>query len=367
MDSDFPNKKIIHVDMDAFYASVEQLDNPELQGKPVAVGRGGDRGVVAAASYEARKFNVKSALSGRIAKERCPHLIFVKPRFERYKEISTIIRSIFYEYTDLVEPLSLDEAFLDVTENKINNPSASLIAEEIRTKIFEKTGLRASAGISINKFLAKVASDINKPNGQKTIKPTEVLDFLEELPIAKFFGVGKVTAQKMYRLGIFKGSDLKRKSKEELTHHFGKSGLHYYNIVRGIQNTKVTPNRLRKSIAAERTFLNDITIPSEIIEQLTKIAEELERRMDKNKTKGKTITLKIKYNDFTVQTRSKTIEKYLSLKDDFFSIIISLLNQDPLLKPIRLLGIAFSNLNNQKDIEKWIQLKFDFEKISINK
>lgn len=362
MENDFPTKKIIHVDMDAFYASVEQLDHPELRGKPVAVGGSGDRGVVAAASYEARKFNVKSALSGKIAKERCPHLIFVKPRFERYKEISKIIRSIFYEYTDLVEPLSLDEAFLDVTENKVNNPSASLIAQEIRAKIFEQTGLRASAGISINKFVAKVASDINKPNGQKTIKPKEVLSFLEELPIAKFFGVGKVTAQKMYKLGIFNGADLKRKTKEELIHHFGKSGEHYYKIVRGIQKSKVTPNRLRKSIAAERTFTDDLSNYSEILDKLNEIALELERRMEKNKTKGKTITLKIKYNDFSVQTRSKTIEKYISLKIVFFEVIKSLLKQEPLQKPIRLLGISFSNLDNQKEIEKWIQLKFEFEK-----
>lgn len=362
MENDFPAKKIIHVDMDAFYASVEQLDDPKLRGKPIAVGGGGERGVVAAASYEARKFNVKSALSGKIAKERCPHLIFIKPRFERYKEISTIIRSIFYEYTDLVEPLSLDEAFLDVTENKINNPSASIIAEEIRDKIFERTGLRASAGISINKFLAKVASDINKPNGQKTIKPKEVISFLEELPIAKFFGVGKVTAQKMYKLGIFKGGDLKRKTKEELMHHFGKSGEHYYNIVRGVQKSQVTPNRLRKSIAAERTFMDDLLDPSEIVEKLEKIAEELERRMLKNKTKGKTVTLKIKYNDFTVQTRSKTIANFIDLKVEFFDIIKTLLRQENLQKPIRLLGISFSNLDNQKDIEKWIQLKFDFDK-----
>ena len=347
--------------MDAFFASVEQLDNPELRGKPVAVGGGGERGVVAAASYEARKFNVKSALSGKIAKERCPHLIFVTPRFERYKEISILIRSIFYEYTDLVEPLSLDEAFLDVTENKVNNPSASLIAKEIRTKIYERTGLRASAGISINKFIAKVASDINKPNGQKTIKPNEVIAFLEALPIAKFFGVGKVTAQKMYKLGIFTGADLKRKSKEDLFHHFGKSGLHYYNIVRGLQNSKVVPNRLRKSIAAERTFLDDYTKNTQIIEELTKIAAELERRMSKNKTKGKTITLKIKYNDFSVQTRSKTTENYLSLASEFFPIILALLQQETLIKPVRLLGISFSNLDNQKEIEKWIQLEFDFK------
>ena len=356
------NRKIIHVDMDAFYASVEQLDNPLLRGKPVAVGGSGDRGVVSAASYEARKFNVRSALSGKIAKERCPHLIFVKPRFERYKEISKQIRTIFLEYTDLVEPLSLDEAYLDVTENNFNNPSASLIAEEIRAKIFEKTGLRASAGISVNKFLAKVASDINKPNGQKTIKPKEILPFLEELPISKFFGVGKVTAQKMYRLGIYEGLDLKQKSVEELTSLFGKSGKHYYNIVRGIQYSEVTPNRLRKSIAAERTFLEDIFTHQEINTALENIADELERRMLKNKTKGKTVTLKIKYNNFTVQTRSKTNEDYMNLKTAFFPIIIGLLNQSPLQNPVRLLGISFSNLDNKESELKWIQLRFDYAK-----
>ncbi len=204
-------RKIIHVDMDAFYASVEQHDNPELKGKPVAVGGSSQRGVVAAASYEARKFGVKSAMSSVLAKRQCPELIFVKPRFDRYKEISNRIRNIFFEYTDLVEPLSLDEAYLDVTENKKGNPSASLIAKEIRQKIFEKTGLTASAGISINKFIAKVASDYNKPNGQKTVNPEEVEEFLEVLEIRKFYGVGKVTADKMYRLGIFTGKDLKDK------------------------------------------------------------------------------------------------------------------------------------------------------------
>lgn len=362
MESDFPSRKIIHVDMDAFYASIEQLDNPELKGKPIAVGGGGERGVVAAASYEARKFNVKSALSGRIAKERCPHLIFVKPRFERYKEISSIIRSIFFEYTDLVEPLSLDEAFLDVTENKVNNPSASLIAQEIRAKILERTGLTASAGISINKFIAKVASDINKPNGQKTIKPKEVIPFLEELPVAKFFGVGKVTAQKMYKLGIYKGLDLKQKSLEELQNHFGKSGQHYYNIVRGIQHSKVSPNRVRKSIAAERTFNNDISSEKEILEKLTLIGIELDKRLKKNKAKGKTITLKIKYRDFTVQTRSKTLNNFVGTQLEFQDIVSQLLKQEKLSKPVRLLGISISNLDNQKEVEKWIQLRFKFEK-----
>ena len=233
--------------MDAFYASVEQLDNKELVGKPVAVGGSSERGVVAAASYEARKFGVKSAMSGVLAKKKCPHLIFVKPRFSRYKEISGKIRQIFNDYTDLVEPLSLDEAYLDVTENKKGNPSASLIAQEIRDRIFNELNLRASAGISINKFIAKVASDINKPNGQKTINPEEVILFLEELSVNKFYGVGKVTAAKMNNLGIFKGLDLKNKSLEELTKLFGKSGKFYYNIVRGVHNSPVKPNRVRKS------------------------------------------------------------------------------------------------------------------------
>ncbi|MBT8281634.1 MAG: DNA polymerase IV, partial [Muriicola sp.] len=233
MPYDFPIRKIIHVDMDAFYASVEQLDNPELFGKPLAVGGGSKRGVVAAASYEARKFGVRSAMSGALAKKLCPELIFVKPRFDRYKEISQQIRSIFFDYTDLVEPLSLDEAYLDVTDNKLGNPSASLIAKEIRSRIFSELGLKASAGISINKFIAKVASDINKPDGQKTVNPEEVIPFLEKLDIRKFYGVGKVTADKMYQFGIFTGLDLKGKSREFLEDHFGKSGMFYYQVVRG--------------------------------------------------------------------------------------------------------------------------------------
>ena len=233
------NRKIIHVDMDAFYASVEQMDNAALRGRPVAVGGNEIRGVVAAASYEARKFGVRSALSGALAKKYCPELIFVKPRFDRYKEISGKIRKIFYDYTDLVEPLSLDESYLDVTQNKKGNPSASLIAQEIRLRILNELGLTASAGISVNKFIAKVASDINKPNGQKTVNPDEVLPFLEELPIKKFYGVGKVTTEKMYQLGIFTGLDLKSKSLEFLEKHFGKSGNFYSNVVRGVHNIEV--------------------------------------------------------------------------------------------------------------------------------
>ena len=286
MQYDFPLRKIIHVDMDAFYASVEQLDHPELMGKPVAVGGGAARGVVAAASYEARKFGVKSAMSGYLAKKRCPELVFVKPRFDRYKEISQKIRAIFYDYTDLVEPLSLDEAYLDVTTNKVGNPSATLIAKEIRNRIFEELELRASAGISINKFIAKVACDINKPNGQKTVNPEEVLPFLENLDIRKFHGVGKVTAEKMYQLGIFTGLDLKNKTEDFLEGHFGKSGLHYFQVVRGIHLSSVKPHRIPKSLGAERTFSENLSSEIFMKERLMHISEELEKRIKKSGVAG---------------------------------------------------------------------------------
>ena len=300
--------------MDAFYASVAQLDNPELKGKPIAVGGGGTRGVVSAASYEARKFGVKSAMSGRLAIKLCPELIFVKTDFERYTEISKRIRKIFLEYTDLVEPLSLDEAYLDVTENKIGLPSASLIAEEIRQRIFNEVGLTASAGISINKFIAKVASDYNKPNGQKTVNPEDVFQFLEDLDIRKFYGVGKVTAEKMYQKGIFTGKDLKAKSLEYLEKNFGKSGRYYYDVVRGIHFNEVKPNRIRKSLAAERTFSKNLSSEVFMLEKLEHISEEVAKRLTKSKISGKTITLKIKYSDFTLQTRSKTLPYYISDK-----------------------------------------------------
>ena len=355
-----PFRKIIHVDMDAYYASVAELDNPELRGKAIAVGGGGDRGVVSAASYEARKFGVKSAMSNVLAKQKCPHIIFVKSDFARYKELSAQIREIFFEYTDLVEPLSLDEAYLDVTNNKKNNPSANEIAREIRQKIYDKTGLRASAGISINKFIAKVASDINKPNGQKTIHPEEVIQFLEELPVNKFYGVGKVTAAKMYNLGIFVGNDLKKRSLEELTQLFGKSGLHYYNIVRGIHKSEVKPNRIRKSVGAERTFRENISSEIYMLDKLNDIADEIEKRMHKSNTKGKTITLKIKYSDFTQQTRSKTVGQFISKKKEFFPVVKELLYQEKLENSVRLLGLSFSNLNNNIQEPVWVQLQFDF-------
>ncbi len=358
-----PNRKIIHVDMDAFYASVEQMDNPELQGKPLAVGGGGERGVVAAASYEARKYGVRSAMSGVQARINCPDLIFVKPRFARYKEISSQIRLIFHEYTDLVEPLSLDEAYLDVTQNKKNHPSATIIAGDIRKRIFEKVGLRASAGISNSKFVAKIASDINKPNGQKTIAPEEVESFLENLAIEKFFGIGKVTAGKMYLLGIFTGKDLKAKTLEFLRMHFKSSGEHYYNVVRGNHYSEVKPNRIQKSVAAEHTFDKNLTSEIFMMERLEAIAEELENRLRRSKVAGKTITLKIKYSDFSMQTRSKTLAYFIKDKYILIETVRDLLYQDILKESVRLLGISVSNLNNasQKD-EKVIdvQLKFEF-------
>lgn len=357
---DFPIRKIIHVDMDAFYASVEQMDNPELKGKPIAVGGNKKRGVVAAASYEARKFGVRSAMSSKLAALKCPELIFVKPRFERYKEISIQIREIFYDYTDLVEPLSLDEAFLDVTENKLGHPSATLLAQEIRYRIFHEVGLTASAGISINKFTAKIASDINKPNGQKTIPPEEVLIFLNELPIEKFFGVGKVTADKMKKHGIFFGRDLKSFSEAYLTAHFGKSGTHFYNIVRGIQKSEVQPDRIRKSIAAERTFNHDIKEKEFILEKLSGIADELIRRIRKTEITGRTVTLKIKYSDFKVQTRSRTLPDFIENKKALIVVLKELLEQEELYSSVRLLGISLSNLNNQEKetIEAQLELNF---------
>jgi len=365
MKEELLQRKIIHVDMDAFYASVEQLDNPELRGKPVAVGGTSERGVVSAASYEARKFGVRSAMSSVIAIQNCPDLIFVKSNFKRYHEVSDQIRKIFYEYTDKVEPLSLDEAYLDVTENKKGNPSASLIAKEIRKKIKEETGLNASAGISINKFIAKVASDINKPNGQKTVPPNEVIDFLEKLDIKKFFGVGKVTVQKMYRHGIFTGKDLKEKSKEYLDEHFGKSGRFYYQVVRGDHFSEVKISRTRKSLAAERTFSENISSEIFMIKKLEDIAKEVEKRLKKSKVAGKTVTLKIKYSDFTLQTRSKTLPYYISDKNVMVETVKELLYQSTMKNSVRLLGISLSNLNNDKGKpakEKIVavQLKFDF-------
>lgn len=362
--SDLPIRKIIHVDMDAFYAAVEQLDDPHLKGLPLAVGGGEKRGVVSAASYEARNYGVKSAMSGALAARLCPDLIFVKPRFERYKELSQQIRRIFYDYSDLVEPLSLDEAYIDVTQNKKGLPSATLIAEDIRSRIYNEVGLTASAGISINKFIAKVASDYHKPNGQKTVAPEEVLSFLEQLDIRKFYGVGKVTAERMYGLGIFTGADLKTKSEAFLNQHFGKSGHYYYQVVRGIHTSPVKPNRIRKSLAAERTFSKNLSSELFLVDKLAHISAEVSKRLVRSKIAGKTITLKIKYSDFTLQTRSKTLAYFFSSEEVILETAKTLLYQEKLQNSVRLLGISVSNLNTESteqekgDISVQLQFKF---------
>ncbi len=346
--------------MDAFFASVEQMDDPELRGKPVAVGGNKERGVVAAASYEARRYGVRSAMPSKTAVKKCPDLIFVKPRFERYRELSLAIRKIFFEYTDLVEPLSLDEAFLDVTENHFNLPSATHIAREIRARIKKEIGLNASAGISYNKFLAKVASDLNKPDGQAVITPEKATDFLEKLPIEKFYGIGKVTAQKMKGLGIHNGLDLKQYSLSFLTQRFGKAGLHYYEIVRGIQNSEVKPNRIRKSLGVESTFEKDLIVPEDFKKPMKALLSELITRLEKAKVSGRTMTLKIKFNDFSQQTRSKSLREPIA-KKEMDKIVFDLLHQSPIHLPVRLLGLAVSNLiTEQIQPTPGVQLKIDY-------
>lgn len=355
-------RKIIHIDMDAFFASIEQRDNPELRGKPVAVGGSAERGVVAAASYEARKYGVHSAMPSVTAKRKCPQLIFVKHRFEVYRSVSSQIREIFRDYTDLVEPLSLDEAYLDVTSNKKQMPSATYIAEEIRQRIFESTGLTASAGISFNKFLAKVASDVNKPNGITVIPPDKAIAFLEQLPINKFHGIGKVTAGKMRKLGIHNGADLKGFSEIELVRHFGKSGRYYYSIVRGKDEREVQANRIRKSVGAENTFQDDLSSEAEMLLELEKIATKVVQRLNKSKTKGRTVTLKLKYQDFKQQTRSKSFTHFVEPDEKLIMEIIKELLHQPHFpeKPVRLLGITLSNLNTEQPIKGGEQLTLDF-------
>ncbi|WP_281349586.1 DNA polymerase IV [Fulvivirga aurantia] len=355
-------RKIIHIDMDAFYASVEQRDNPELRGKPIAVGGSSERGVVAAASYEARKYGVKSAMPSKIAARKCPHLIFVKARFDAYKAVSQEIRNIFYEYTDLVEPLSLDEAYLDVTTNKKEMPSATIIAQEIRRQIKVQTGLTASAGISMNKFLAKTASDVNKPDGYFLVAPDDAEAFVEKLPIERFFGIGKVTAERMHKMGINTGLDLKKWSEYSLIDRFGKSGRYYYRIARAIDNREVNPNRIRKSLGAENTFSKDLLTREEILDQLSKINETLKGRIERSKTKGKTLTLKVKYTDFQQITRSKTVDYWIETPEQIATLYDELVELVTLDKGIRLLGLALSNLNHDlvKEEEKSVQLTLEF-------
>jgi DNA polymerase-4 len=340
-------RKIIHIDMDAFFASVEQLDNPELKGKPVAVGGSGERSVVAAASYEARKFGVRSAMPSVIAKRLCPDLIFVRHNFSRYTEVSEIIMEIFREYTDIIEPLSLDEAFLDVTEDKKNIGSATVIARKIRKEIKSRTGLTASAGISVNKFLAKIASDINKPDGLFLIKPEDAEKFIEELVVEKFYGIGKVTAQKMHKLGIHKGADLKNWDLVSLVRNFGKAGVFFYDIVRGIDERPVETDQERKSIGTELTYEKDLTTSFEVIAELYKLEKELMERLGHSETTGRTITVKIKFADFRQITRSKTLQNYIR---DFDTLHREVSEIRKLLKldgtRIRLLGVSVSNLES---------------------
>ena len=356
------DRKVIHIDMDAFYASVEQLDNPELKGKPVAVGGNSQRGVVAAASYEARKFGVKSAMPSVKAARQCPQLIFVPPRFSRYKELSSQIREVFFEYTDLVEPLSLDEAYLDVTENKIGLNSATLIAREIKQKIKERTGLIASAGISFNKFLAKTASDMDKPDGLYVILPEEAEDFVASLPVHRFHGIGKVTAEKMVRAGIFTGKDLRKKSLEDLKLRYGKSGQYYYHISRGIDHRSVQPARETKSISAERTFENNIYEQAEILNEIERIAHISFDRYKRSKASdGHTITIKLKYADFRQITRSKTLEKSINDENSFAEVALSLMNEGLLREEgIRLIGVGISNFKQDEEPAKPNQLTLNF-------
>lgn len=345
--------------MDAFYASVEQLDNPALRGKPVAVGGSRERGVVAAASYEARRYGVRSAMASQVAKRKCRDLIFVKPRFSRYKEVSQQIRSIFLEYTDLVEPLSLDEAYLDVTYIKKGKPSATLIAQEIRQRIFEETKLTASAGVSYNKFLAKVASDVNKPNGIFVVTPGKAQDFIDNMEIRKFYGIGKVTAEKLNKMGIWFGRELRQIDRYELVRLFGKSGNYYYEISRGEDNRLVEPSRERKSVGAEETFSNDIFLLQDLENELLQIADIVWERYLRSGAKAKTLTLKYKYADFEQHTRSKTITGWFTQKNELTDGAKDLLRADEFTKGIRLLGLTFSNFKTEEKNEP-VQLIIEF-------
>ncbi|MDZ7721039.1 MAG: DNA polymerase IV [Balneolaceae bacterium] len=356
-------RKIIHVDMDAFYASVEQRDFPEYRNKPLIVGGSPQgRGVVAAASYEVRKYGVHSAMPAARAVKLCPHAIFVKPRFDVYKEVSKQIRQIFFEYTDLVEPLSLDEAYLDVTENHKNIPSGTLIAHRIRKQIKEQTGLTASAGVAFNKFLAKIASDLDKPDGLSVITPDKAEEFIEQLEIGNFFGVGKATQRKMESLGIQTGADLKKWDEVDLVKQFGKSGHHYYRIVRGIDNRRVKTDRTRKSVGKERTFSEDVSDLEWIREFLRDLAEKISQSMEKLGAAGKTITLKVRYEDFETVTRSYTLHHYTADAKELAEVAIRLLEETEAgAREVRLLGISVSSLNLRKSgvIGKQLEIPFD--------
>lgn len=340
-----PLRKIIHVDMDAFFASVEQRDHPELRGKPVAVGGGSERGVVAAASYEARPYGVRSAMASVTARRRCPDLIFVKPRFDVYREVSQQIRAIFANFTHLVEPLSLDEAYLDVTEDRLEIGSATRIAEEIRARIKAETGLTASAGVSYNKFLAKLASDQNKPDGLCVITPARGAAFVATLPVSRFHGVGPKTAEKMARLGIVTGADLAAQPQALLERHFGSFGPTLHNLARGICHRTVKPDRERKSIGAEDTFLTDLTDPAAMAAELERISRTIWSRIGERPVAGRTVVLKMKYQDFRIVTRSQSLPRPVTSEEEFRVIGVGLLQRlVPVAKPVRLLGLTLSNL-----------------------
>lgn len=359
------NRKIIHIDMDAFYASVEQRDFPDYRGKPVIVGGSPEgRGVVAAASYEVRKYGVHSAMPAARAIQLCPHAVFVKPRFEVYRKVSEQIREIFFQFTDLVEPLSLDEAYLDVTQNHINLPSATLIAKEIRKRIKEKTRLTASAGVAHNKFLAKVASDLDKPDGLSVILPEDAKAFLEKLEIGEFHGIGEATESKMKSLGIYTGKDLKEWSEIDLINEFGKTGRYYYRIVRGTDPRQVKPHRIRKSIGKERTFSEDVDDVGWINNFLRELAEKISKSMKSKNAAGKTVTLKVRYDDFETITRSTSFSHYINDAADITGTAIRLLEETQVGKrKVRLLGITISNLNLSEK-GRFEQLEIPFERSS---
>jgi DNA polymerase-4 len=341
------------VDMDAFYASVEQRDNQEYRGKPLVVGGSpNQRGVVAAASYEARKFGIHSAMPSVSAIARCPSLIFVRPRFDVYREVSAQIHVIFKRYTDVVEGVALDEAYLDVTENKQNIPYASTIARRIKAEILEQTKLTATAGVSINKFLAKMASGQNKPNGLTVILPQDAKAFVEGLAIEKFHGIGEVTAAKMHSLGIHTGADLKQRSLAELTRHFGKVGHHYYKIALAEDDRAVEPNRVRKSIGAETSFAMDLRDRRQMLHELEQIASFVQQRLEQNSTRGRTLTLKIKFSDYQQITRSKTLPNYTRDLETIIATATALFETVELEnRSVRLLGIALFNLENAKQTQ----------------
>lgn len=343
--------------MDAFFASVEQLDNPELRGKPVAVGGSGERSVVAAASYEARKYGVRSAMPSIIAKRLCPDLIFVRHNFSRYTEISAQVHEIFSEFTDIIEPLSIDEAFLDVTKDKQNIGSATVIARKIRQEIKTKTGLTASAGVSVNKFLAKIASDINKPDGLFVITMKDSEKFIEGLMVEKFYGIGKVTAEKMHKLGIHTGADLKKWDRISLVRNFGKAGIFFYDIARGIDDRPVEPMQERKSFGTELTYEKDLVTQFEIIAELYKLEKELMERLDNSETAGRTITLKIKFSDFRQITRSKTLQNYIRDFETLHSGVSEIRKSINLEGTrIRLLGVTISNLETDDCEDRQLHL-----------